>query len=101
MITGTIIGEISTLMIDVRAGKLARLRPNAASVQSVVAMTVVKGGDDDAGLEGQHPAFVGEEILIPAQRQARHRIAEIRFGVERERHDHEDRRDQEQQHGGA
>ena len=42
MITGTIIGEISTLMIDVRAGKFARLSPNAASVPSVVAMTVVK-----------------------------------------------------------
>ena len=41
MITGTIIGEISTAMMLDRAGKVARDRPRAASVPRNVARMVV------------------------------------------------------------
>jgi hypothetical protein len=44
------------------------------------------------------PARIAEEVPVPLQRQAGHRIAEVRLGVERQGNDREDGRDEEHEH---
>ncbi len=63
-----------------------------------------KNGDDDAVLDRQVPDvgfFADEEVLVPAQAESRHGIGEVRLGVERQRDDHQNRRDQKYQDGAA
>ena len=61
MITGTIIGEISTAMIAARPGMLERDRPRAASVPRQVARIVVATATMTESFSALGPALIGEK----------------------------------------
>src|SRR5450830_300067 len=53
---------------------------------------------DDEAVAGSPAPFVGaEQIVVPLQRPARHRVRQKRAGTERQRHDDQNRQQQKQQ----
>ena len=98
MMTGTTIGEIRRPMMTSRHGRIGAAQAERRERPERRRQDRDRCRDHHADLQRQRPAVVGEEILVPTQRQAGHRKGEIRLGVEGQRHDHENRRDQEQQH---
>ena len=94
-------GEINRPMMAERPGRAGCVRPSAARVPSAVARAVANKADEQAVEQGVGPLRIAHDGLVPAQRigrrvQAQHALGEgeVGLGVEAERHDDHDGRDQ-------
>ncbi len=88
-------------MIRPLYGRPGLARPSAASVPSVVARMVARDADDEAVADRAAATCRWKKSWYQRSDRPGMRVGEVGLGVERQRDDHQDRRDQEQQHQAA
>ena len=108
MMTGVIIGEMSSAVTILRPGIAGWARPSAAAAPSTVATTVAETPMIRLfriGRVHSSPSktsrYQRSEYASRVEPQHALREGEVRLRVEAERHEHQDRRDQEDERGDA